>query len=145
MTFKLEQDHVKFIEAIKANNYSKVNYFLNNSWFYPSFNKNEAIKTAIKYGDDKMFKLLLKNPTISKEIDFCKSKKTKLPKFFKNRFVLSEYLFDSKRILFQYQFEDIKRIVQRDYNIILNLEMGLGKTTEGLAIIKYLYNFNASE
>lgn len=51
---------------------------------------------------------------------------------------LSAILFQSRRILYPYQYEDVVRMV-RDHRhpYVLNLEMGLGKTTEGWALVQH--------
>lgn len=52
---------------------------------------------------------------------------------------LSAVLFGSppRRTVFKYQAEDIERVIKSGHSMVLNLEMGLGKTTEALALIKY--------
>lgn len=50
---------------------------------------------------------------------------------------LSSALFASRRIMYEFQFEDVVRMVCRDrHSYVVSLECGLGKTTEAWALIQ---------
>lgn len=55
---------------------------------------------------------------------------------FASREALSRALFGSRRVLHPYQFEDLCRMHREQRSMVINYEMGLGKTTMGWALVK---------
>lgn len=56
---------------------------------------------------------------------------------FKTTESMARALFSGRRKPYKYQLEDVRKVVASKHGYVLNLEMGLGKTTEAYSLIKY--------
>lgn len=64
---------------------------------------------------------------------------------FKTREALSQALFGSRRLLHEYQYEDLCRMYREPRSFVVNYEMGLGKTTIGWALVKMAMLWSKSD